>query len=92
MREGLLEETADLLRRGLREAPTASRATGYPQAMAILDGSLSLAEGTEEIRIATRKLARRQRSWFRADPRLTWLEADADTPVQLASRILEDLD
>ncbi|MDY5148564.1 tRNA (adenosine(37)-N6)-dimethylallyltransferase MiaA [Actinotignum sanguinis] len=91
MREGLLEETAGLLRRGLREAPTASRATGYPQAMAILDGSLSLAAGTEEIRIATRKLARRQRSWFRADPRITWLEANAATPAQLASRILEEL-
>ncbi|MDK6906568.1 tRNA (adenosine(37)-N6)-dimethylallyltransferase MiaA [Actinotignum timonense] len=91
MREGLLEETAGLLPRGLREAPTASRATGYPQAMAILEGTLSLAEGTEEIRIATRKLARRQRSWFRADPRITWLDAGADTPAQLAARILTKL-
>lgn len=91
MREGLLEETAGLLRLGLREAPTASRATGYPQAMAILDGTLGLAEGTEEIRVATRKLARRQRSWFRADPRITWLEAGTDTPAQLAARILTKL-
>ncbi|MDE1535703.1 MULTISPECIES: tRNA (adenosine(37)-N6)-dimethylallyltransferase MiaA [Actinotignum] len=91
MRDGLLEETAGLLRRGLREAPTASRATGYPQAMAILDGTLGLAEGTEEIRIATRKLARRQRSWFRADPRITWLDAGTDTPSQLAAQILTKL-
>ncbi|WP_035276634.1 tRNA (adenosine(37)-N6)-dimethylallyltransferase MiaA [Actinotignum schaalii] len=91
MRDGLLEETAGLLRRGLREAPTASRATGYPQAMAILGGTLGLAEGTEEIRIATRKLARRQRSWFRADPRITWLDAGTDTPSQLAAQILTKL-
>ncbi|ANS78389.1 tRNA dimethylallyltransferase [Serinicoccus hydrothermalis] len=75
--DGLLEEVRRLERDGLREGRTASRAVGYAQALRQLDGELSQAEAVEDTAAATRRLARRQQSWFGPDPRVTWLEHDA---------------
>jgi tRNA dimethylallyltransferase len=71
---GLLEEVRTLAGRGLREGRTASRALGYQQALAELDGLLTGAQAREETTRATRRFVRRQRSWFRRDPRITWLD------------------
>lgn len=71
---GLLEEVAGLERQGLREGRTAQRALGYGQFLRVLDGSTSLEEATEETIVATRQFARRQATWFRADPRVHWLD------------------
>jgi len=73
---GLLEEVRSLDAAGLREGRTAAKALGYSQALAQLDGRLSPAEAIEETIVATRKLARRQESWFRPDDRVTWLAHD----------------
>ncbi|HZK04845.1 MAG TPA: tRNA (adenosine(37)-N6)-dimethylallyltransferase MiaA [Actinomycetaceae bacterium] len=54
---------------------TASRATGYAQALAHLRGELSEDELGDAIALATRQLARRQVKWFRRDPRTHWLDA-----------------
>lgn len=72
--QGLLEETRGLIERGLREAPTASHATGYRQAISVIDGAETVAEAAASISRATRKLAKKQGTWFRADPRLTWID------------------
>jgi tRNA dimethylallyltransferase len=69
--QGLLEEVAAL--DGLREGVTASRALGYAQALAQLDGQLSEHQAKEQTVAATRRFVRRQRSWFRRDPRIAWL-------------------
>ncbi len=71
---GLLEEVAELAGRGLREGRTASRALGYGQALARLDGLMTAAEARAETARATRRFARRQESWFRPDPRTTWVD------------------
>lgn len=75
-RDGLLEEVQLLLGDGLREGRTASRAIGYAQALQQIDGRLSQQEAIEATIIATRRLARRQGSWFAPDPRVHWLEHD----------------
>ncbi|OLT15237.1 tRNA (adenosine(37)-N6)-dimethylallyltransferase MiaA [Serinicoccus sp. CUA-874] len=75
--DGLLKEVRGLEREGLREGRTASRAVGYAQALRQLDGELGEAEAVEDTAAATRRLARRQQSWFGPDPRVTWLEHDA---------------
>lgn len=64
---GLVSEVRALERRGLRAGVTASRALGYRQ---VLDGAAGAAERTL---VATRRFARRQRSWFRRDKRIQWL-------------------
>ncbi|MFI7544561.1 tRNA (adenosine(37)-N6)-dimethylallyltransferase MiaA [Actinoplanes sp. NPDC049599] len=64
---------------GLREGRTASRALGYQQALAQLDGALIEEQAIEETVRATRRFVRRQRSWFRRDPRITWLDGGSPT-------------
>jgi tRNA dimethylallyltransferase len=59
---------------GLRGGKTASRALGYQQMLRHLDGEWSLDQAREETVRATRRFARRQESWFRRDPRITWLD------------------
>jgi tRNA dimethylallyltransferase len=71
---GLVDETRGLLARGLREGRTASRALGYQQVIAALDGDGDLATAAAETVRATRRFVRRQRSWFRRDRRIHWLD------------------
>jgi tRNA dimethylallyltransferase len=75
---GLLDEVRRLEGQGLREGVTASQALGYKQALELLDGAVDEPAARERTVVATRRFARRQRSWFRRDPRLTWLEPDGD--------------
>jgi tRNA dimethylallyltransferase len=72
---GLLDEVRELAGRGLRDGRTASRALGYQQALGQLDGELSADEARAQTVQATRRFVRKQRSWFRRDPRVTWLDA-----------------
>jgi tRNA dimethylallyltransferase len=83
---GLVEEVRDLAARGLARGETASRAVGYRELLEVLDGSAAagpdpdaLAEARRRIVVATRRLVRRQRSWFRRDSRVTWLDASSAT-------------
>src|SRR5262249_35793904 len=77
--EGLVAEVRALEARGLRDGRTASRALGYHQALSYLDGEVADNEARADTVRATRRLVRRQRSWFRRDPRITWLDgADRD--------------
>ena len=75
---GLVEEVRGLLARGLRSGRTASRALGYAQVLALLDGVYDEAAARVEVTRATRRFARRQRSWFRRDPRVHWLSPAPD--------------
>ncbi|MFI5931151.1 tRNA (adenosine(37)-N6)-dimethylallyltransferase MiaA [Actinoplanes sp. NPDC051494] len=76
--QGLLDEVRKLDGEGLREGRTASRALGYQQALAELDGDLTRADAKDETVRATRRFVRRQRSWFKRDPRVVWLDGAAD--------------
>jgi tRNA dimethylallyltransferase len=71
---GLLAEVARLDAAGLRRGRTAPRALGYAQFLKVLDGEADVAQATEETIVATRQFARRQLTWFRADPRISWLD------------------
>jgi tRNA dimethylallyltransferase len=79
---GLVAETRGLVPHGLREGRTASRALGYRQVLDALDAAGDGEPDVERIREetvrATRRFVRRQRSWFRRDRRIHWLDgADA---------------
>ncbi|BCW62584.1 tRNA (adenosine(37)-N6)-dimethylallyltransferase MiaA [Arthrobacter sp. StoSoilB22] len=71
---GLRQEVERLEAIGLRKGKTASRALGYSQFLKVLDGELSTDAAAEETIVATRQFARRQLTWFRGDPRITWLD------------------
>jgi tRNA dimethylallyltransferase len=72
---GMVQETEDLVSKGLRESVTAGYAIGYSQALAQLDGELSQEQAIESTTKLTQKYARRQMSWFKRDTRINWLEA-----------------
>ena len=74
-RVGLEDEVRRLEGDGLREGRTASRALGYAQMLRHLAGEWTLEQARDETVRATRRFARRQESWFRRDPRITWLDA-----------------
>ncbi|QOD04730.1 tRNA (adenosine(37)-N6)-dimethylallyltransferase MiaA [Pseudarthrobacter sp. BIM B-2242] len=84
---GLLEEVRRLDAAGLRQGKTASRALGYAQFLKVLDGASTVAEAAEDTIVATRQFARRQLTWFRADPRISWLDWQAPDLVARAAAL-----
>jgi tRNA dimethylallyltransferase len=82
--DGFVDEVRTLTEQGLREGRTASRALGYQQVLALLDGEITEAEAIERTTGATRRFARRQDSWFRKDPRITWVAHDDPQRVERA--------
>lgn len=88
--DGLVDEVRSLVPQGLRDGFTASRAIGYQQAIAQLDGEMSADEAIAATQQATRRFVRRQESWFGADPRVSWLEAGSDDLVEAALRLIRD--
>jgi tRNA dimethylallyltransferase len=92
MAGGLLEEVRRLLPLGLRDSPTAGKALGYQQLLAVLDeqGEVrgDLAQAVELTVRGTWRFVRRQRSWFRRDPRLHWLDAAAPGLLDAALDLL----
>lgn len=87
---GFVAEVEGLVERGLVADSTAGRAIGYAQVLDALAGELSWDEAVERTVTGTRRYVRRQRSWFRRDPRTIWLPADGD-PFAEAMRRLESL-
>ncbi|HEY0224830.1 MAG TPA: tRNA (adenosine(37)-N6)-dimethylallyltransferase MiaA [Mycobacterium sp.] len=78
--QGLVDEVQGLLSEGLRGGVTASRALGYAQVLAALDAGGTadqLRDARELTYLGTRRYVRRQRSWFRRDHRVHWLDAGA---------------
>jgi tRNA dimethylallyltransferase len=84
--EGLVDEVIALLDRGLREGVTASRALGYAQVLDDLDAGGNGDAAREATFIGTRRYVRRQRSWFRRDHRIQWVDATADGNAEAALR------
>ena len=74
-RDGLVAEVERLLGEGLEDGPTASRAVGYAQVVDLLRGRCTEAEARTRTVAATRRLVRRQESWFGADPDVVWVDA-----------------
>ncbi|MBY4038429.1 tRNA (adenosine(37)-N6)-dimethylallyltransferase MiaA [Rhodococcus fascians] len=76
---GLLDEVEGLLDLGLRDGVTASRAIGYAQVLDVLAGEYDIDHARERTFIGTRRYVRRQRSWFRRDERVRWLDGASPT-------------
>lgn len=89
---GLVDETRALLRRGLREGRTASRALGYQQVVDALDGpgdlTRDLTVAATATVVATRRFVRRQRSWFRRDRRIHWFDGTHPHVIDRARTVI----
>jgi tRNA dimethylallyltransferase len=84
-RDGLLDEARALRARGLSR--TAAQAIGYREAFAVVDGEAEPDDAFATAARRTRSFARRQRMWFRRDPRITWL-GTGENPAALLPALL----
>jgi tRNA dimethylallyltransferase len=87
MAAGLLGEVQALAARPAGISRTARQALGYRELLAHVEDGADLATCVEEAVRRTRTLARRQASWFRRDPRITWVAPGA-SPADLLERAL----
>ncbi|MBF6146440.1 tRNA (adenosine(37)-N6)-dimethylallyltransferase MiaA [Nocardia nova] len=89
--QGLVDEVRELIGRGLRRGRTARRAIGYAQVLAHLDNEYDLSHARERTLIGTRRYVRRQRSWFRRDPRVHWVDgADPRLADAVLAHVLDE--
>lgn len=88
---GLVEEVRGLMDAGFREGVTAPQAIGYKEIVAALEGRCTMEDAVAAIKQATRRYAKRQRTWFRRDDRIRWIDADAGDAQAIADEILDQL-
>lgn len=86
---GLEREVRSLVAEGYRDALTAVQAIGYKELVPVLEQGAELADAVAAIKQATRRYAKRQLSWFRADPRVVWLDVTGLSSAEAAARALE---
>jgi tRNA dimethylallyltransferase len=89
---GLLDEIERLLESGLRATLTASQAIGYKEFVPVVEGGGNLEEAVAAVKLASRRYAKRQLTWFRADPRVLWIEMDETSLSEAADAALRALD
>lgn len=85
---GLLGEVRELLARGLHDALTASQAIGYKELVPVIEDGAPLDDAVSAIQQATRRYSKRQFTWFRADPRVKWLDVTELSPSQAVDAAL----
>jgi tRNA dimethylallyltransferase len=82
---GLVQETRDLLARYGRVQ--ALDALGYRQAVASIDGAMTLKQAIAAAQQGHRNYAKRQLTWFRREPEVHWIEDFGDRPETIAAAI-----
>jgi len=88
---GLVEEVRGLLARGYDERLISMKGLGYAQMLPQLRGEITLEEAVRLLKRDTRRFAKRQLTWFRADPTIRWVAADqAGGPPGVAEAVLRE--
>ena len=83
-----INQRVDGMNRGFREGLTASQAIGYKEIVAALDGNCSMADAVEEIKTSSRRYAKRQRTWFGKDKRISWINAESGMRQMLGESLM----
>ena len=85
--EGLVDEVQGLLAGGLSGGEKPFESLGYKQVLAYLRGHTTLEQAREATEIETRQYAKRQLTWFRRDPRITWVPGFGSSPETAAAAL-----
>ena len=88
IRDGLLDEVRGLVARGYSLELKPLRSVGYRQMGEVVAGIKPLAEAVEEMKQETRRLAKRQLTWFRSDSEIRWFHPE--TQEQAISELIKD--
>lgn len=84
---GAIDEVKKLL--GFKLSRTAQKIIGINEISAYLNGKCSLDEAKENMKRNTRRFAKRQVTWFKADKRIEWIGADNLTPEQAKDEVMD---
>lgn len=87
IRSGLIAE-ARYLKGRLAPEMVAYRTIGYEESFAYLEGKLSLAEAIALIKRNTRRLAKRQMTFFKRIPDVRWIDVTGKAPTEVAEEII----
>ena len=82
--QGLLAEIDAILTQGLTANATALQAIGYKEFIAAIQNNLPLEMAVEQVKMASRRYAKRQLTWFRRMSYLKWIELDATSTMDMA--------
>jgi tRNA dimethylallyltransferase len=82
---GWLDEVRQLIARGVPADAKPFQFIGYSELRAHLEGRLGLADAVAQIQQATRRFAKRQLTWFRKEPNVTWLSNFGDDPAAISA-------
>ncbi len=91
IRQGLIQEVARLLDQGYDVDLPSMQGLGYKEIAAGLKGEYDLDTAVDVLKQSTRRFAKRQFTWFRADPRIQWIDVDEKQPSEVADIIEESL-
>ena len=89
---GLEKEVRELLRREIPRDATAMQAIGYKELLAAIEGSCTMEEALEQVKVRSRQYAKRQLTWLRRNPDIHWIywekERDFAAALQNATEYL----
>ena len=93
---GLIEEIKDLLSSGIPEKCTALQAIGYKEFVAALNGECTIEEAADQVRMFSRRYAKRQLTWLRRNPNIHWLTREtgqsAEEILEMARQVIRESD
>ena len=73
---GLVEEVIALVRKGYGDCYSLKQAVGYKEVLEFLKGSINIDQCIQKVKKNTKKLAKKQMTWFKSDNRIKWITAD----------------
>ncbi|GAG55867.1 unnamed protein product, partial [marine sediment metagenome] len=86
---GLVKEVKNLIEKGYKDCNSILQAVGYKEVVKYINGEINLQECVDEVKRNTRRLAKKQMTWFRADPGIKWIRTDSyDNIIDLIVDIL----
>ncbi len=91
MQAGLEQEVARLLESGIDPGSTAMQGLGYKEIAGYVRGKRGRDEAIDLLKKNTRRFAKRQYTWFRADPRIVWIDVAGRTAREVSITIKESL-
>ena len=93
---GLIREIEDLLASGIPEKCTAMQAIGYKEFVAALKGECTIEEAADQVRIFSRRYAKRQLTWLRRNQNIHWLTRQtgqgSDEILEKARQLIRESD
>ncbi len=89
LHDGLIDEVISLVKKGYPKTLPAMQGIGYKEIIDYVEGQTTFDEAIRLIKRNSRRLAKRQFTWFKADPRIRWFQVDLEAPIKTKQNIMK---